>query len=253
VIQPSILAGDVLAVAKGDRSFSSGLARELLAIKAEPLTLPERAGGDLAEAILPRHATGLAVRTIPRSHPRAFLAGYATDAYSELHERGRYPPKELSIVRYGMKHRFFPISGQMPSLDESTSGKKSGNSLHLENGKHMLFITWGTYQLVPGGAMQLGNPDRCLYRLRTVPAESGSIQGLRTLVYRGGRWPRLRLATADSTHRPSMSFGTGMPMQEMDVELGHERKTLCRSLCLKVTDGVPRGAVNPGRFYLFNS
>ena len=82
-----------------------------------------------------------------------------------------------------MKHRFSPMSGQIPSLDESTSGKKAGNSLHLENGKHMLFITWGTYQLVPGGAMQLGNPDRCLYRLRTVPAESGSIQGLRTLVY----------------------------------------------------------------------
>lgn len=42
-----------------------------------------------------------------------------------------------------------------------------------------------------------------------------------------------------------------MPMQEMDVELGHESVALCRSLRLEVTDGVPRGAVNPGRFYLF--
>ena len=40
-----------------------------------------------------------------------------------------------------------------------------------------------------------------------------------------------------------------MPMQEMDVELGQESVALCRSLRLKVTDGVPRGAVNPGRFY----
>jgi hypothetical protein len=49
-----------------------------------------------------------------------------------------------------------------------------------------------------------------------------------------------------------MSFGAWMPMQEMDVELGQESETLCRSLRLKVTDGVPRGAVNPGRLYLFN-
>jgi len=48
-----------------------------------------------------------------------------------------------------------------------------------------------------------------------------------------------------------MSFGTQMPMPEMDVELGQESEALCRSLRLKVTDGVPRGAVNPGRFYLF--
>jgi len=40
-------------------------------------------------------------------------------------------------------------------------------------------------------------------------------------------------------------------MQEMDVELGQESVALCRSLRLKVTDGVPRGAVNPGRFYFF--
>jgi hypothetical protein len=41
-----------------------------------------------------------------------------------------------------------------------------------------------------------------------------------------------------------------MPKQEMDVELGQESEALCRSPRLKVTDGVPRGAVNPGRFYL---
>jgi hypothetical protein len=34
-----------------------------------------------------------------------------------------------------------------------------------------------------------------------------------------------------------------MPVQEMDVELGQESVALCRSLRLKVTDGVPRGAV----------
>jgi hypothetical protein len=48
-----------------------------------------------------------------------------------------------------------------------------------------------------------------------------------------------------------MSFGTQMPMPEMDVELGQESEALCRSPRLKVTDGVPRGAVNPGRLYLF--
>lgn len=41
-----------------------------------------------------------------------------------------------------------------------------------------------------------------------------------------------------------------MHVQEMDVEHGQESGSLCRSLRLKVTDGVPRGAVNPGRLYL---
>ena len=48
-------------------------------------------------------------------------------------------------------------------------------------------------------------------------------------------------------------LGLLMPVQEMDVELGQESVALCRSLRLKVTDGVPRGAVNPGRFYLFRA